>query len=245
MAIDSYARINSMSLSNIDDHIKRINKSKEIEYIINVGNDMLTSKQVLKISKENPKFYSSIGFKPSYIDNHKTKQLYELAQNKKVVAIGEIGFSMSRNNYDDQVKQFVEQIEIANDLRLPVIINMNNFDKTIIRILKNNTNPKYGCVLNCDQLSTLIMQYIIDKGYYLSITKPITDRITKSFLQHTNISIKEKYIIGSSSVNSLTIDTIKEVKNIIEQMAELTQTNYKEIENQTTRNAKRLFKIKK
>ena len=69
MAIDSHMHINSVVLQNIQEYIGEINKNQSIRSVINVGLNIESSKESISISRDNPKFYSAIGFHPLYTDS--------------------------------------------------------------------------------------------------------------------------------------------------------------------------------
>lgn len=81
-----------------------------------------------------------------YIDFQDINFLYEISDNPKVVAIGKIGLDTAKDNFYEQKKYLVNQIIIANELHLPVVIHSNNTNKLIIEIFENYIKPKYGCV---------------------------------------------------------------------------------------------------
>lgn len=90
MAIDSHMHINSMVLRDVQEYIETINKSHSIKSVVNVGLNIETSKESVLISEKNSKFYSTIGIHPLYTSSQDVDSLYMLADNDKVIAIGEI-----------------------------------------------------------------------------------------------------------------------------------------------------------
>ncbi len=125
MAIDSHMHVNSIISENVQKYIDETNENDKIENVVNVGLNLATSKESILISKGNPKSYSTIGIHPLYIDLQDTDFLYNLADNDKVVAIGEIGLDSLKNNFDEQKNYLIKQIIIANELHLPVIIQIS------------------------------------------------------------------------------------------------------------------------
>ena len=138
MAIDSHMHANNLVVSDLSKVISHINDNPNIESVINVGLNIETSKQSIDISRNNKKFYSAIGIHPLYIGDQDIKSLYTLAQEDKVVAIGEIGIdTINEESITEQKKYLIQQIRIANELGLPVIIHANNANKQIIKIFEN------------------------------------------------------------------------------------------------------------
>ena len=130
MIIETHAHFLSSSMNDLQERIDFINNSGKY-IVVNVGMDEDTSKESVSISS-NPLFYSSIGihplFTPDSLDDIEkdVSFLYSLANNYKVVAIGEIGLDTHKDNSLVQEAYFIRQIEIANELKLPVIIHSSN-----------------------------------------------------------------------------------------------------------------------
>ena len=66
MLIDTHVHYNSCIMTNLNDEIDKVNKSKEVTKIINVGLDFKTSEESINIGIDNDKFYSTIGIHPLY-----------------------------------------------------------------------------------------------------------------------------------------------------------------------------------
>ena len=162
MAIDSHMHINSIVLKDTSQYINEINNNKNIESVINVGLNIDTSNESLIISNENPKFYSTIGIHPLYTEHQDIESLYKLAPHDKVIAIGEIGLDLSKNNYEEQKRYFIKQIILANELHLPVVIHANNANQLVIEIFNKYIKPKYGCVFHCFQPDIDTVNYLIE-----------------------------------------------------------------------------------
>ena len=129
MAIDTHMHINSFVTDDLKNRIRDVNVNPTINKVINVGLNLQTSIEASMIALHNSKFYASIGIHPLYIDLQDCELLYSLAQNDKVVAIGEIELDSLNDNYEIQKRYLIKQIMISNELQLPVIIHSNNIWK--------------------------------------------------------------------------------------------------------------------
>ena len=183
MAIDSHMHINSIVLNDEKKYIDLINNNLAIESVINVGLDLKSSKESINISELNPKFYSSVGIHPLYVESQNLEVLYDLADNPRVVAIGEIGLDNIKNNFKEQRRYLIRQIIIANELHLPVIIHSNNCNKQVIDIFKRYVKPKYGCVFHCFQPDLEDLKYLVSNGYYISFAGRITYKTAKKSIE--------------------------------------------------------------
>lgn len=248
MAIDSHTHINSLVLSNTNQEIQRINEDTSLSQLINVSLNIKTTKESIAISENNPKFYSTVGIHPLYIENQNLEELIKLAIHNKVVAIGEIGLDPSNNNYQEQIEYLIRQIIIANELQLPVIIHANNTNHEIINIFKTIVKPLYGCVFHCFQPDIETMKYLISNGYYISFAGKITYKNAKKSLEIARLIPDELFLVETDSPyispepfrNKLNSST--NLNLIIKRLAEVRKTTYEDIESQTIKNTKRLFK---
>lgn len=248
MAIDSHMHINSIVSKNIEKEILDINNNSNLKNVINVSLNSETAKESIIISNSNAKFYSAIGIHPLYVENQSIDDLYDIALNEKVVAIGEIGLDTTKDNIELQKKYLIEQISIANSLNLPVIIHANNSNKLVIEIFERYIKPREGCVFHCFQPDIDDLNYLIRNNYYISFAGRITYKNAKKSIEVANSVPNDLFLVETDSpyispepVRNL-VNQSSNIKYIIEKLALIKDMSYLEIEEITTENTKRLFK---
>lgn len=248
MAIDSHMHINSIVSKNIEKEILDINNNSNLKNVINVSLNSETAKESIIISNSNAKFYSAIGIHPLYVENQSIDDLYDIALNEKVVAIGEIGLDTTKDNIELQKKYLIEQISIANSLNLPVIIHANNSNKLVIEIFERYIKPKEGCVFHCFQPDIDDLNYLVKNNYYISFAGRITYKNAKKSLEVAKSVPNDLFLVETDSpyispepVRNL-VNQSSNIKYIIEKLALIKDMGYLEIEEITTENTKRLFK---
>lgn len=248
MAIDSHMHINSIVSKNIEEEILDINNNSNLESVINVAINSETAKESIIISNSNTKFYSAIGIHPLYVKNQSIDDLYDIALNEKVVAIGEIGLDTTKDNIELQKKYLIEQISIANSLNLPVIIHANNSNKLVIEIFEKYIKPKGGCVFHCFQPDMDDLDYLIKHSYYISFAGRITYKNAKRSIEVAKRVPNDWFLVETDSpyispepVRDL-VNQSSNIKYVIEKLALIKDMSYMEIDKINTENAKRLFK---
>lgn len=248
MAIDSHMHINSIVSKNIEKEILDINNNSNLKNVINVSLNSETAKESIIISNSNAKFYSAIGIHPLYVENQSINDLYDIALNEKVVAIGEIGLDTTKDNIELQKKYLIEQISIANSLNLPVIIHANNSNKLVIEIFERYIKPREGCVFHCFQPDMDDLDYLVKNNYYISFAGRITYKNAKKSLEVAKSVPNDLFLVETDSpyispepVRNL-VNQSSNIKYIIEKLALIKDMGYLEIEEITTENTKRLFK---
>ena len=249
MAIDSHMHINSLVLKDLKKAILNINNNMYLKNVINIGLNIKTSKESIDIAKYNKKFYSSVGIHPLYIDSENCDEVLEIANNEKVVAIGEIGLDSNHDNIELQKIYLIKQILIANELKLPVIIHSNNMNKEVIEIFEKYAKPQYGCVFHCFQPNIEDLQYLINNNFYISFAGRITYKTAKKSHEIANLVPDNLFMVETDSPYIAPFpyskDCINESSNInliINKLATIKNTTYKKIENITETNTKQLFK---
>lgn len=248
MAIDSHMHINSIVSKNIEKEILDINNNSNLKNVINVSLNSETAKESIIISNSNAKFYSAIGIHPLYVENQSIDDLYDIALNEKVVAIGEIGLDTTKDNIELQKKYLIEQITIANALNLPVIIHANNSNKLVIEIFERYIKPREGCVFHCFQPDIDDLNYLIRNNYYISFAGRITYKNAKKSVEVAKSVPNDLFLVETDSpyispepIRNL-VNQSSNIKYIIEKLALIKDMSYLEIEEITTENTKRLFK---
>ena len=145
---------------------------------ITVGVDLQDSRKTVDLAGRFENMFAAVAIHPheaKSADNQTIDELKKLAQNKKVVAIGETGLDY---HYDFSTPQqqrdsFLRHLEIAAELNLPVIIHSREaFDETF-KILESSKGVK-KVVFHCFSGSVDQAKIVLDKGWFVSLTGVVT-----------------------------------------------------------------------
>lgn len=199
---DSHAHLMDNKFSGEVATIIENAKQNDVKYIVNIGTDEETSKEAVSQANELENVYAVVGLYPEYCndDNVNLDFIYELSKNKKVVAVGEIGLDYHREetNRENQKKHFIEQIKIANELKLPVAIHSRDADMDMLEILKNN-KIENGFVMHCFSSSTEIAKEIIKLGGYISLSGTVTFKNAKNIVEVAKLVPEDKLLVETDS----------------------------------------------
>lgn len=157
---DSHSHLNDEKFN--DDRKQVISQiiNSGVSNFITAGYDLESSKHAVDMANEYEFIYATVGISPNDIPQEEEKlwkQLDEIKQlaenNKKVIAIGEIGldYYWNKENEELQKKAFIEQIKIANDLNLPIVIHTRDAVMDTLKILKENEVKNKGVFHCCPQ----------------------------------------------------------------------------------------------
>lgn len=154
MFIDSHAHITDPRFDQDREQLIEDLEKDKIELVINPGVDLKTSMDAVNLAEKHPKIYAAVGFHPhdaKEMDQGSLKILEAFAKREKVVAIGEIGLDYYYDNSPREIQKarFIEQIELAKKLDLPIIVHSRDADQDSYEILKAQQDGNLKGVMHC------------------------------------------------------------------------------------------------
>ena len=259
--------------------IKEIYESG-VTKVISAGYSLEGSKKALELAKKYDFIYSTAGISPNDIpgdgldeenlitktDSEKEeifaksiqefqgqlKEIENLAQDKKVVAIGEIGLDYYWNKQNKEIQKhvFIQQIELANKLNLPIVIHTRDAIMDTLEILKNIKKPIKPGVFHCCPLNVELVKEAIKLGFYISCAGPVTFKNSKNAREVVELIPLDKILIETDSpylapepVRGTRNDS-RNVKYTAQKIAEFKNMPLEDIAKATYENALRVFDIK-
>ena len=153
--------------------------------VVNVGADMESTKTTIALTEKYPFIYGAAGVHPSStaeLDEEKFAELRVLAQSGKIVAIGEIGldYYWEEPDHETQKKWFHRQLNLARELKLPVIIHSRDAAKDTLDIMKEEHSGEIGGVIHCFSYGKEMAAEYLKMGFYLGIGGVLTFKNAKN-----------------------------------------------------------------
>jgi TatD DNase family protein len=269
MIFDTHAHLNFFEFNKDRDELIKKCLSFGIG-MINVGTNFKSSEECIKIAGEYPDVFASIGLHPLNIDSEffKSKEdskkiegilekdfdydgYRELAKLKKVVAIGECGLDywyrpkgVAKKELfkEEQKKIFIKQLDLAEELNIPIIIHCRSAFDDLFNILSKR---KIKGVLHCFTGTKEEMERFLSLGLYFGINGIIFKIDSEEAIK--NIPMDK--ILLETDCPYLSPPMFKErnsplsLKYIIEEISRIKGVSVKEIEEITYKNTKELFNI--
>jgi len=257
MFFDSHAHFDDEKFENDRNDVIKTCYKEGITNIVTAGYSIKSSLEALEIAKKYDFIYATAGISPNDIEENienldsQILQLEKIASNEKVVAIGEIGldYYWNKENIDFQKYAFVKQIEIANKLKLPIVIHTRDAVMDTLEILKTNRVVKKG-VFHCCPLNRELIKEALNLGYYISFAGPITFKNSKNANEIIDLVPIDKILIETDSPY-LAPEPVRgsrnnsmNVKHIANKIAEVKQIAVEGVAEITSENAKKIFEIK-
>ncbi len=223
----------------------------DVKYIINQGTDVETSKFSIALAEKYNYVYAAVGIHPEEIYKEESvTEIKKLIPHEKIVAIGEIGldYHYDNTNKEDQLKYFIDQLNLANEVNLPVVVHSRDAQKDTLDTLKNIKINNNG-VIHCFSGSLESAKEFLKLGYYLGFDGPITFKNAKNALEVLEYMPLDKILIETDAPY-LTPTPFRGERNnsmyltyVINKIAEIKKISPEEVANITMNNAKTLFKI--
>lgn len=235
MIFDTHIHLNDKKIyENLDFYIQDA-LNKGVKKFLCVGYDLESSKIAIEIANKYHEVYASIGIIPTEYKQYNDDSINNLRKlidkSNKIVAIGEIGLDYYWEKEESvrtlQKKIFIEQIELANELNLPISIHCRDAYKDTLDILKEHTCIKKG-IMHCFSGSLESAKEFIKLGYLIAFGGVLTFKNsikTKEVLQ--NIDLKDvvfetdaPYLAptpfrGKINIPSYIVETVKYASSLL------------------------------
>ncbi len=202
MLIDSHAHLEMPEFKKDLTEVLQRAKVSGVEYIFTVGTGKNDWERTLEIAQANSMVYAILGIHPHHakeIDEQTYPILKKLCQNGKVKALGEIGLDFFRNlsPRETQLRGFREQIDLAKELNLPIVIHDREAHQETLEILKSEGAKECGGIIHCFSGDYEMAKDCIDMGFYISIPGSITFKNAE----------KLREVVNKLPLNSLLVET--------------------------------------
>jgi len=251
MIIDTHMHIFDDRYQGIIDEVVAKAKANNIGLMIAVGYDYKSSLKAIELAHKYDCIFASVGLHPSEVAKEKDKSLKwleSLLRENKVIAIGEIGldYYWDQSFKELQKELFIKQILLAKANHLPIIVHNREATQDCFMILKQNLVPG---VMHCYSSSVEMAREFTKLGYYLGIGGVVTFKNSKEIKKVVK-EIDIQYLLSETDSPYLApmpyrgkMNQPAYTKYVVEEIANIKETDFASIEQSLARNAQRLFKF--
>jgi TatD DNase family protein len=203
--IDTHCHLNAETFQNRFDEILHKANAVGVEKCFVVGWNQSSSIDAVKLSQLNPNIFAIIGVHPvdvqSDTDLAWVKELYNQVPSR-ILAIGEIGldyyWKKTPEEHQLQTEYLIRQIEIANYLKLPIVIHCRDAYEDILVILKKHKVLRGG-VMHCYAGPSQLVEAFVSLGFYLSFGGPITFKKAEDSRKSVLLTPLDRLLIETDS----------------------------------------------
>lgn len=256
MLIDSHCHLNMLDLSlhenNMDNVIAAANKL-DVHKFICIAVDLTHDVELKQLAERYSSVYISAGLHPSELETEPLDLalLKQQAKHPKVVALGETGldYHYCQGDLSWQRERFRQHIQLARELKLPLIIHTRAAQEDTIQIMKEEKISDVGFVLHCFTETWEMAKQALDLGGYISFSGIVTFK-NATALQDVAKQVPLDRILVETDCPYLTPVPFRGkpnqpayVRYVAEFIADLRHSTLNETAEHTTRNCLKLFKI--
>ena len=251
---DTHAHYNDEKFDDVVDETIKECLDIGVHYINNIGYNIESSKKAIELSKKYNECYAVIGIHPSDVGKCEVEDiemLYKNLNNGKIVAIGEIGldYYWVKDNKEEQKKLFISQIDLANKLKLPIVVHSRDASLDTYLTLKEHP-AKYGTLLHCFSPTEDLVRLVVENNYMVAFGGNITYNRAKSFQKYMDMIPATQIVIETDAPYLPpvplrgTINTSRDLPIVLEKLAEYKHMDVEELSKIVYRNSLEFFNIK-
>ena len=254
MIFDTHAHYDDKQFDQDREELLASMKDNGIGTIVDVGSNMETSTWIVEAVTRYPMMYGAVGVHPS--DTAELKEsdidtLKKYAAMDRILAIGEIGldYYWDEPERSIQKKWFEAQIELARDVKLPIILHSRDAAKDTYDIMKALHAEEIGGVVHCFSYSKEMARQFLDMGFYLGIGGVLTFKNAKKLKEVVEIAPIERLLLETDCPYLAPVpnrgkrNDSTNIHYVAEELARLKGMTPEEVIRITEENARRFYRI--
>lgn len=257
MYFDTHAHYDDNAFKADRDRVLKAAHAAGVDYIVNCGANLKSSEKALELSQDYDFVYAAVGVHPEEVGEleiEDVSMLYSMAAcADKCVAIGEIGLDKHFSDnppMEEQEEWFIEQIELAKELELPVIVHSRDCASETFRICQEYDAAMFGGIIHSYSGAPELATEYVKLGFKIGIGGMVTFENAKKVAE----------TVRALSLNDIVIETdcpylapapnrgdrndSRNLKYIVERIAALKEVPPEAVAKATMTNAKKLFGIR-
>lgn len=254
MIFESHAHYDDEAFDGDRDALLRSLAENGIDTVINIGASLESCKKTLALLADYSFVYGTVGVHPSEtgeLEEESFLWLKECCAREKVVAVGEIGldYHWKEPAPSVQKKWFERQLEMAKEVRLPVVIHSREAARDTLDIMKNVHAEAIGGVVHCFSYTKEIAREYLNMGYYFGIGGVVTFANARKLKEAVSYIPMERILLETDSPylapepNRGKRNSSLNLPYIAKEIAAVKGLDYEEVLAVTHENAEKLFRL--
>ena len=252
MLFDTHAHMNDEVFDTDREEMILGLPDKGIQYVMNVGCSLHSSGDCIAMAEKYPFVYASVGTHPdaaSEVNEEVIEKYRQMAKHPRVLAIGEIGLDYYYETVPREIQQkaFRMQMELARELKMPVIIHERDAHDDAMRIVKEFKDVTG--VFHCYSGSAEMARQLVNMGWYIGFTGVLTFKNARKAVE-TAERIPLDRIVLETDCPFMAPEPFRGKRNdpgylyrMAERLAEIRGITPEEAQAATLENAKRLYRL--
>lgn len=251
---ETHAHYDDEAFAEDRDFLLKEMHKEGIEYIVNIGCSMDNSRKIVDFVKQYDFLYGTVGVHPDDVGDLSgadIKELAELSRHDKILAIGEIGLDYHYEGINKELQKqwFIEQLGVAREEGLPVVIHSRDAARDTLELMKAERAEDIGGVIHCFSYGVEMAREYLNMGYYIGVGGVVTfknGRKLKEVVEYTPLD----RIVLETDAPYLAPEPYRGRRNcssyltyVAEEIAALKQVGVREVYEATCNNARKLYRL--
>ena len=251
--IDTHAHYDDEKFDEDRDELLTSLSSHNIGIVINSGASMKGVRDTIALTEKYDFVYGSAGIHPNEVSELENEEAYEelkeLALKDKIVAVGEIGLDYYWDEPDREVqkKHFERQLELAREIKKPVIIHSRDAAADTLDIMKSLHAEEMGGTIHCFSYGEEMAREYLNMGFYLGIGGVITFKNSRKLKEVVEYMPLDRILLEtdcpylSPEPNRGKRNSSLNLPYVVEKIAEIKNISEEEVIQATCDNARRVY----
>ncbi|ROR31953.1 TatD DNase family protein [Mobilisporobacter senegalensis] len=225
-----------------------------IEYVVNIGSSIETSKNTLELTKKYSHVYGAVGVHPNETEELNQSSfdlLKKMTQEPKIAAIGEIGLDYYWKEPEPVIQKewFDRQMSLAKEVKLPIVIHSRDAAKDTIDMMNGAGARDIGGVIHCYSYSLETAKIFLNMGFYLGIGGVVTFNNAKKLKEVVDYAPLDRLLLETDCPYLAPVpfrgkrNSSLYIPHIASEIAKIKNIDYNEVIRVTMENAKSMYKI--
>ncbi|MBA4390450.1 MAG: hydrolase TatD [Syntrophus sp. (in: bacteria)] len=252
MYVDSHCHLEMESFDKDRDAVIQKSLQEGLQYMLTVGTEESYFDKVIGIVDKYPAVYGAMGIHPhngAEFNPAVADKIRLFAKHPKIVGYGEVGLDFFKNYSpkDVQIRAFREQLKLAQEVCMPIIVHSRSAREETLEILKDTYRSPQGGVIHCYSYDLDYAKRFLDMGFYISIPGTITYKNNEELMKVVGY-IPDDRILAETDAPFLTPHPHRGKRNVphfvkltIEKMAAIRNKDKEELALMINKNFVKLF----
>ena len=254
MIFDTHAHYDDDAFDEDRDELLSGMAAKNVEYIVNVGASIESSKRSIALAEKYPFIYAAVGVHPDEVgelDDEKFEKLREWTTHEKVKAVGEIGldYYWDKEQHDLQKHWFMRQMELAHEVNLPIIVHSREAAKDTLDMIIAAKPLDLSGIIHCYSYSVEQAREYLNMGYYIGIGGVLTFKNAKKLKEVAEYAPLSRIVLETDCPYLAPVpyrgkrNDSSMIAYVAEELAAIKQMPVEEVLRITNENGKKLYHI--
>lgn len=252
MIIDTHAHYDDKAFEEDRAEVLESMAGEGIGRIVNIGSGLGACKRTIQLMEQYDFIYGALGIHPTdsgELTESDIEWLKEQSALEKCVAVGEIGLDYYWDEPDREIqkKWFVRQLELAKEVKLPVVIHSRDAAQDTVDIMKAEQAQEIGGVVHCYSYSRELAKTFLDMGFYFGIGGVVTFNNGRKLKEVVEYLPMDRIVLETDSPYLAPVpfrgkrNDSRKLSYVVEQIANIKGISPEEVQQTTTQNAYNLY----